>query len=144
MPTYIFLDFDGVLRTNSCPKRELTRWHLLAFSKDLLSMDDAKVVISSTWRDAYSLKQLKSYLGKEIGDLIVGVTPNAPYGITYERQRECYAWLRQNAERPCFYLAVDDNPDFFHNMPRVITNPAIGYQPGQLLTDVQGAMKSFD
>jgi hypothetical protein len=144
MRTYVFLDFDGVLRTNSCPKRELTRSNLIAFSKDVLDIEDAKIVISSTWRDAYSLNELKTHLGEEIGALIVGVTPNAPYGITFERQRECYAWLKCNAERPCLYLAVDDNPEFFHDMPRVITNPAIGYQSGQLLDDVRGTMKSFE
>lgn len=132
MKTYIFLDFDGVLRTNSCPKRQLTKSLVNALANDLKDIEEPQIVISSTWREVYGLRELKAHLGSELGQYVIDITPTAPPNSTFERQRECYAWLRAHAKKPYKAVAIDDNPEMFRDMKVVVVHAEKGYQEGQL------------
>ena len=73
IPT-IFLDFDGVLHSESAVgSRPFNRLPLLESA--LTEVDaDFQIVISSSWRFHYSLEVLRSHLGS-LQRYVVGVTP---------------------------------------------------------------------
>ena len=95
-------------------------------------MKDVEIVLSTTWRDAYSLNELKRFCGEGLSRFITDVTPSAPIGVSYERERECMAWLRKFGKKPFRYLAIDDQKDHFYKMPLLLIDESIGYQPGML------------
>ena len=77
IPT-IFLDFDGVLHTESeVGSRSFNRLPLL---EEVLSKTnyDFQIVISSSWRHHYKLDELKAHLGS-LKKYVVGVTPEIPH-----------------------------------------------------------------
>lgn len=128
MITYIFLDIDGVLRKKTDPKNclnpDLVK-HLFPAVNGLGS----RLVISSTWRVAYSLKELKRFFPEPLQDAIVGITPEHPdLFIDYGRERECMAWLRANAETPSYYVGLDDDASLYKSFPLVEVDPSLGIQ----------------
>ena len=71
MKKILFLDFDGVLHGEwdaLFSKREL-------FEHYLQQMPQVDIVISSTWRELYSLERLKEHFHISLRDRIIGVTP---------------------------------------------------------------------
>lgn len=70
----IFLDFDGVLHPKGAGGQHFTRLPLLeAFLREP-DMVKIKLVISSTWRQAYGLAKLRQFFAPDIGARIIGVT----------------------------------------------------------------------
>lgn len=75
----IFLDIDGVLVTT----KSLLAGNEYRFDKDcvknlmdILTATQAKIVISSSWREDRTLEQLqKLFVSNGLGDNIIGVTP---------------------------------------------------------------------
>jgi len=67
MKKYIYLDIDGVLSLGSEIHPKLTKWgYVHRFNKkavdtlnEILQKTDAEIVISSDWKDHYSLKNLQ-------------------------------------------------------------------------------------
>lgn len=136
----LFLDFDGVLTSKEYegqytrtllisdpssldPRRVKTLQMLLDEVKDL------KIVISSTWRNAYSLKSLRKILkvkGLTAPERVIDVTPYFPNLL---RSEEIQAWLNQHPEVSNFTI-VDDEPASLTKFlnKAVITNPDLGLQ----------------
>ena len=112
----LFLDFDGVLHPNGC-WRDRHFEYLPNLEQVLRDLPAVQVVISSTWRHAESLDQLRSRFSPDVRHRIVGVTPSwRDLGGTHQaaRQRECEAWLAsQLASRATAWLAVDDTAAYF-------------------------------
>lgn len=128
MNRYLFLDFDGVLHTNAPPRDLRYARHLTP----TVSRLDLKVVVSSTWREAYSLAELVKLLG-DLGQFVVGKTPTwnpangdlPPNGV---RHREIEAWLARKASLEAPWAAIDDDAENFRlNCDRVfLTDKRVG------------------
>jgi hypothetical protein len=110
---YLFLDFDGVLHTDTPPRDLRHASHLLPIVARL----ELKIVVSSTWREAYPLQEIVGRLGA-LGRFVVGKTPvwstleeDVPdVGV---RQLEIEAWLQKKAAPATPWVALDDEADNF-------------------------------
>ena len=74
----LFLDFDGVLhpwdpKTNLNEKQMFSLKPLL--ENTLRNFPDVEIVITSSWRQKYSLEKLRHLFSAEFSSRIIGVTP---------------------------------------------------------------------
>lgn len=72
-------------------------------------------MISSTWRYKRSLEELKALFSDDVAARIIGATPfyaqltDVPDTLLgYEREAECWSWLRQHDRAAQEWLALDD------------------------------------
>ena len=77
------------------------------------------IVVSSTWRESRTLAQLQALFSQDIGERIVGTTPQwhdlqdeLTMG-TYVRQVEIKSWLRQAGRVWEAWVALDDQSWLF-------------------------------
>lgn len=112
----IFLDFDGVMNTPSIwsfeKEKAIGKKHVDALQKIMSNCVDVGVVISSTWRHFYSLKEIGRFLahhGFTHADKIIGKTPD--FSIHPRRGLEIAAYLKDLKQRPDDYIILDDNTD---------------------------------
>lgn len=138
-PFILFLDFDGVLHGDARP--HLERLPLL---EDWLRMYPRwQVVISSTWREEYSMEALIGKFAPDLQHRIIGGTPRLPgeFDDGYVREDEINAWLAGNDLSLAHWVAVDDMDDWF--TPRcpnlVLIDPEVGLQPADLIAVVNRA-----
>jgi hypothetical protein len=121
----VFLDFDGVLNNwyhiEANPRH--TRFaHVMpekvALVKRLVTATNSKIVISSAWRNLYSLEELLEVLDFHgYPDApIIDKTPCAESGI---RGREIQVWLDNNPDAESFVILDDDN-DMAHLAHRLV------------------------
>jgi len=101
----IFLDFDGVMHVPGNYHNKFE--HMDAFCNSLRPfLGQFDIVISSSWKDAFSLKEIKSFFPDDIAHYIIGVTPK---GLT--RYDEILASLQGKTN----WIALDDEA---HNFPK--------------------------
>jgi hypothetical protein len=124
----IFLDFDGVLRrTDSNPSR-FDQDCLAQFESAVRRCNVSKIVITSTWRLAIPLKDLRSRFSPDVAARIVGVTPESLDEETYERHAEILAYLEEKRAALVSWIAIDDDPLHFPpGVPVLLTDPAKGF-----------------
>jgi hypothetical protein len=123
----IFLDIDGVLRRNGAPLYELEDDLRRLFEETLRAMPGAEVVISSSWREGFSLTEIRAHFSKDVAPRIVGVTPTAQDG-EHRRYREVLAYMIRSGQRGRPWVAVDDDPAHYPASVRVIlVNPTEGF-----------------
>ena len=110
----IFLDFDGVLHPFPCEEHQLF-CQLPVVEKFFNQPEYAaiEIVISSTWRERYSLAQLKAFFSPNFASRIMGVTPVLKSHLRGEREREILMWLQVNGRQDETWLALDDLKEFF-------------------------------
>lgn len=112
---HLFLDFDGVLHPEPCYDRSRLFCQLPLFEAVLKDFPDVNIIISSTWRESLTLKELMAFFSDDIGRRIVGVTPRfedvqdeESFG-RYVRQDEIVAWMRKNEPQNSeHWIALDD------------------------------------
>jgi len=109
----IFLDVDGVLRRRTAPLYRLERAPREAFEALLRSLPAARVVVASSWREAFSLAEIRSHFSEDVRERIVGVTPIAGNREGAYREREVRAWLKRHAEESTAWVALEDDPDLY-------------------------------
>ncbi len=124
----LFLDFDGVLH----PDGEAVFSCREVLESYLLGMPDVDIVISSTWREDYSLPELQAFFSPSLHDRIIGVTPTLETGYDRGgRQREIEAYLQVWDVRSSSvsWVALDDLRHFFDDdCPCLIwVDPAKGF-----------------
>lgn len=127
----LFLDFDGVL--HPCggvgPGERFSRKPLLEELLREQTLLHVVIVISSTWREAYSLKSLISIFSADIQPRVIGATPILDdIESDYLRYREIRGWLSRHQEISR-WVVLDDDADGFprHKEIRgVFTDPEIG------------------
>lgn len=117
----IFIDFDGVLHPTPCfQDNVLCRLENLELV--LREFPEIELVISSSWRDHYSLPELCDMFSPDIDARVVSVTPSIkttppgwmpPDATAYERQFEIEHWLGQNRPQGTKWLAIDDQSHLF-------------------------------
>lgn len=136
--TVLFLDFDGVLHPTG-GESSGARFAKRPLLENLLREPDlchVEIVISSTWREAYPLKQLISVFSEDIRPRIIGATPTLVDSVArHLRYREIKSWLVAHPEID-YWAALDDAIDDFPSDKRanvVFTNPAIGLEYDHLI-----------
>ena len=109
-----FLDFDGVLHP-FFPLPDLSDEEnahfssLPRFEAVVRQCPNLMLVISSSWRNKYSLEELRSFFSPDIAQRIIGTTPAIGAGNgDGGRQVEVEAWLEQHGftDRP--WIGIDD------------------------------------
>lgn len=139
----IFLDFDGVTHPDRC--FDLNFFCRLPLIEEVLrEFPAAMVVISSSWRDHYSLANMSDFFSSDIVPRLIDTTRNQkilsstwlPDQIgKYERQFECELWMKENRWGD-HWMAIDDRPYWFEpecaNL--LVTDPTTGFQPADQAT----------
>jgi hypothetical protein len=130
---YLFLDFDGVLNVPNQPD------FAPAFVTELNRITDttgAKIVLSTSWRDNWSLTELRALLqvNKVKGDIINAIQTlsvnNGGVIISAQRGIEILAWCKyNNVPIDSGIVALDDYSDCFMEMFTVKCNYDIGLTP---------------
>lgn len=117
----LFLDFDGVSHPEPCLKSQLF-CYMSRIEEVLREYPMVEIVISSSWRDEYSLEQLRAFFAPDMGERVVGATPSfknpsstwLPGQVPeFERQWEIEIWLKGNRSWDTPWLAIDDRPYWF-------------------------------
>ena len=141
----IFLDIDGCLAPIPRPfhNDQFNLSCVLAFESIFESVPDAQIVISSTWRIAQTIKQLRKTMGRyglSCSARIIGKTVD--YTETGEflyltRGQEISMWLMDHTEIES-YVIVDDDTDISPHGPRwVQPEHAIGFQENDAIDCVR-------
>jgi hypothetical protein len=111
----IFLDIDGVLRRKQSPLFRFDADCLRTFEQAVRSLPDSQIVITSSWREAFTLDQMRGLFSQDIRLRIIGVTPIARNREGHYRYREVLAYLKLNGRERNPWLAIDD--DSLHYPP---------------------------
>ncbi len=106
----LFLDFDGVLRRASSPLYVFDTDCLEVFEEAVRTLQGVEIVVSSSWREGFSLKEIRSHFSRDIAARIVGATPISEDRDGFYRYREVLAYLERNRLRGRTWLAIDDDP----------------------------------
>jgi hypothetical protein len=137
---FIFLDIDGVLVPEKkfdkpVPQEEYMKFDtycLNEFENVLRSFEQAKVVISSSWREIFPFEVIPPLFSLDIRARIVGATPlletKIIHNFQFLRHQEVMEYLRQNQAEDSHWVAVDDIPEHYApDAPVVATDPYIGF-----------------
>ncbi len=117
----IFLDFDGVLHPEYPQKLELLT-KLPDFCTTYSKMfPHVGIVISSSWRNHYSLYVLKKIFPKEIRNLVLGITPRQINEKKIPRCKEIEEFIKTNNFVGLPYIILDDRPDWFVNQKNILS-----------------------
>ena len=142
MHTVLFLDFDGVTHPEGRNRQDLPFSQLHLIEDVLREFPSLEIVISSSWRDTYTIEGLRDLFAEDIAPRLVGVTPsvNSPQGDwlpgippAHEREWEIEAWLKANRQLGNPWLAIDDRPQWFRpDCPHLlVTESSKGFQSHQ-------------
>ena len=110
-PVILFLDFDGVLHAvgGVAAKQRLAKLPLLEALLREPELRQVGIVVSSTWRVAYTLAQLRSVFSPDMRARVQDCTPQlAQYAGAHARHQEIAAWLARHPEVRG-WVAVDDD-----------------------------------
>lgn len=108
----LFLDFDGVLHPFDRPTGLFSL--LPEFECAMRDCPGVDIVISSTWREAHTLEQLRALFSPGIRERIIDVTPVFNMlAHAHVREAEINAWLREAGRDGEPWLAVDDTEWLF-------------------------------
>lgn len=123
------LDFDGVLHPDRCLKEDLFV-HLDRFQEAMREVPEVGIVITSNWRQTWSLERLRTLFAADVAARVLGVTPDLhPAGtdVCGIRQHELEDWVSEHAPG-LPYLALDDNPGHFEpGYPHLLDLPTNGF-----------------
>ena len=116
----LFLDFDGVLHPFPMTSISIHFSATPSLWTILEKIPDISVVITSTWREQFSLAQLvellKGHGGERFSHRFIGVTPIMESTTDYVhgiRQREIESWLLENEVTDEPYIILDDIEEYF-------------------------------
>lgn len=133
----LFLDFDGVTHPEPCLQEQLF-CYLVRIEDVLREHPQVEVVISSSWRDEYSLEQLRALFAADMAERIVGITPSIKRPSStwqpgqvpeFEREWEIETWLKENRRWDTHWIAIDDRPYWFrpNSVNLLRTHSRIGF-----------------
>lgn len=112
MRKILFLDIDGVLHGDL--NERLSRVGL--FESYLQRLPEVEIVFSSTWREDYTLDELRELFAESLRAQVIGATPVLECGYDRGgRSREIEAWLAAEGlgHDSARWLALDDWPHLF-------------------------------
>lgn len=127
----VFLDFDGVLNSDHSVARLGTRYRFWPPSiralNQILNKTDARVVITSTWREHWTLSENAAALEKDgvLPKRVIGKT--SPSATDGERGLEIDAWLKSAPYPVKAFVILDDRDDMAMHKSRLVkVDPRIG------------------
>ena len=124
----LFLDLDGVLRRKNAPLYELEADLLARFERAVRAIPDLRIVISSSWREAFSLDEIREHFAIGVAERILGVTPSVAMRDDFDRHREVLAYLKRYAGEDVRWLAIDDDPyNYPPGAPVILVDPGVGF-----------------
>lgn len=124
----LFLDIDGVLRRQDAPRYRFEKPLLDAFEEMVRSIDGLEIVISSSWKDAFSLDSIRARFSADIAGRILAFTPTIHEPIEYIRYHEIQLYLKKNNINT-LWAVIDDDRAHFPDIPNVFyTDPTKGIQ----------------
>jgi hypothetical protein len=104
----LFIDFDGVLHPVHSDRADHFCM-LKNFESVIREFPVVRIVISSTWRQAYSLTHLKSLFSSDVAARIIGKTPDCEDSSDeHIRFKEIRQYLNQPSMLAMKWIAVDD------------------------------------
>jgi len=116
-----------VLRRTGAPLYVLEDALRRLFEETLRAMPGAEIVISSSWREDFSLTEIRAHFSEDVAPRIIGMTPIAQES-EHRRYREVLAYLIHNGQKGRSWVAVDDDPAHYPATARVIlVDPAKGF-----------------
>jgi hypothetical protein len=122
----MFLDIDGVLHPISAGVQFVDS--CVKSLAEAISEFNVEIVVSSTWRESYSLGELRSLLAP-LQKPVIDVTPviDDPF-VYYVRYREVIQYLEIKGQSDRSWIAVDDTAGFYPtSAPVFLTHPRIGF-----------------
>ena len=138
----IFLDIDGVLIPNRIHEKYAAPENIMKFNSACLnhfenvlrSYPNARVVISSSWREIFSFEVIPPLFSPDIASRIIGCTPflnpKNIYQHKYLRHQEVLEYLRQNQAENSPWVAIDDIPEHYPpDAPVVAIDDYNGFEP---------------
>lgn len=129
----LFLDFDGV--THILGNGQFT--HVDRFEAVMREFPHVEIVISSSWREEFSLTEIRNFFSADIAARIIDVTPifaddDVPPETLYTRWEEIKRWLAEHDRESEDWIALDDMPELFDpdcaNL--VLVDPDLGFNAG--------------
>lgn len=132
----IFLDLDGVLVRESPLNKISTIKEEVSFTPECLKQlenilrqfHNYRIVISSSWKELFTLSEIKSRFSPDIAVNVVGVTPNDDDPSAFYRYREVLQYLKDYQLEDVFWIAIDDIREHYPNdIPVIVTNAEIGF-----------------
>ncbi len=135
MIVILFLDFDGVMHPVGSGIDRIFQ-HANLLSTWLHQHPEVRLVVSSSWREQFSLSELGDLLfhdRPELQDRVAGATPILKFvdSAGSERETECRIWLYDNEKDYDYaaWIAIDDQPELFKSLSPeqlVLCDPSIG------------------
>ncbi len=130
----IFLDFDGVLNCEQSNLELGTRYRFarscVAALNLVLRAADARIVITSSWRENWTLKDNAEFLERDgvLPGRVLGKTPS----LGRERGIEIDTWLRSAPYAIESFVILDDRDDMAMHRERLIqVDPQMGLTGNQ-------------
>lgn len=128
----LFLDFDGVLhpeRPGHKASDERLFCHLPLLEAWLCERPGVDIVISSSWREAHPLDEMRGLFSEDVHDRIVGTTPilkrdaweqydGEPPPTRFERELEVVRWLKESGEPWRPWAALDDQASLYRPLSK--------------------------
>lgn len=123
----LFLDFDGVLHPLDRARGTFTL--VPYFERVMRDYPDVDIVISSSWRESYSIEILQSMFSETFRIRIIDATPILNILGRHIRQKEITTWLRDAGREYEGWIAMDDSDWLFSPDCRnlILTNATIGF-----------------
>lgn len=148
----LFLDFDGVLHPDPCPRPDRLFENAPRLARLLEEFPGVGIVLSTSWRTACSADELLERLPPPLWPRVLGVTPRRsdftppPARLPYRRHAECEQWLLQQGMSGSPWVALDDRIDWFapYCEQLIACDPRIGFDArveAQLRTTLTMARK---
>ena len=109
----IFFDIDGVLRKMQDPIGILNPALVANLEVTCQLYQHVRIVISSSWKLMYSIKEIKLLFSEALQKRIIGVTPDlySP-GCSQQRLDEITSWISKHNYQG-HWIVIDDQPNFF-------------------------------
>jgi len=108
----LFLDFDGVLHPLNRATGTFAR--VPHFEQVMRDYPEVDIVISSAWREEYSIEKLRLVFSEDFRHRLIDVTPIVTSARKpYPREIEILSWLREAGREYEAWLAIDDSEWLF-------------------------------
>ena len=125
----VFLDFDGVLNSEQSVRLSSTRYRFassnVAALNEVLLQTEARLVITSSWREGLSLREIIGYLERD--GVLAGRVVGKTRFLEKERGLEIDAWLRSVPYALSSFVILDDRDDMAMHRERLVqVNPQVG------------------
>jgi len=111
----LFLDFDGVLHPQyegQPVPADVAFCHLARFESVMRDFPEVEIVISSTWREEFSIERLRAWFSSDIALRITGTTESTVIltspRMVKQREWETVAWLTTQSRGNEPWIALDD------------------------------------